>query len=139
MAPTQIGEWRRHLLERAAEVFERPGDEERRAGRHGDGAQDRAAGAGAGFFGTCARSNGRAERQEQIDPEHALPVSRQCELLGVARSTVYYRPEPVRESDLALMRLLDELHLERPFLGSRRGWNRFLMGVLCSAPPGTGG
>lgn len=47
-------------------------------------------------------------------------MRRQCELLGLARSTVYYRPEPVPESDLALMRLLDELHLERPFLGSRR-------------------
>ena len=33
---------------------------------------------------------------------------------------MYYRPEPVSADDLSLMRLLDEPHLERPFLGSRR-------------------
>lgn len=38
----------------------------------------------------------------------------------MARSTAYYRPAPVPEADLALMRLLDELHLEWPFYGSRR-------------------
>ncbi|MGI0069000.1 MAG: IS3 family transposase, partial [Nitrosopumilaceae archaeon] len=45
---------------------------------------------------------------------------RQCELLGVARSTAYYQSAPVPEADLALMRRLDELHLELPFYGSRR-------------------
>jgi hypothetical protein len=39
-----------------------------------------------------------------IKPEHDLPVVRQCELLGLARSTAYYCPEPVCEADLVLMR-----------------------------------
>ena len=42
---------------------------------------------------------------------------RQCELLGVCRSSLYYRPAPVSAADLALMRRLDELHLDYPFLG----------------------
>jgi putative transposase len=55
-----------------------------------------------------------------INHEHELPVVRQCRLLDLARSTVYYRPEPVSEADLALMRRIDELHLTWPFLGARR-------------------
>jgi len=55
-----------------------------------------------------------------IDREHELPVTRQCELLELARSTAYYRPLPVSAVDLALMRAIDELHLKWPFLGSRR-------------------
>ena len=55
-----------------------------------------------------------------IKPEHDLPVVRQCELLSLARSTAYYRPEPTSEADLMLMRRIDELHLKWPFLGARR-------------------
>ena len=54
-----------------------------------------------------------------ISREHELPIKRQAELLGISRGAVYYRPEPVSPSDLALMRRLDELHLERPFAGAR--------------------
>jgi putative transposase len=55
-----------------------------------------------------------------INPEHQLPVVRQCELLDLARSTAYYEPLPLPEADLVLMRRLDELHLKWPFLGARR-------------------
>ena len=55
-----------------------------------------------------------------IHRDHSLPITRRCELLQVARSTAYYRPTPVSAGDLALMRQLDELHLELPFYGSRR-------------------
>ena len=54
-----------------------------------------------------------------IDRSHDLPVVRQCRVLGIARSTAYYTPEPVSPEDLALMRWIDELHLEFPFAGSR--------------------
>ena len=54
-----------------------------------------------------------------IDPQHPLPVTRQCQLLTLARSTAYYTPQPVPAVTLALMRQLDELHLEHPFAGSR--------------------
>jgi putative transposase len=55
-----------------------------------------------------------------INPEHESPVVRQCELLDLARSTAYYEPVAVPETDLVLMRRLDELHLKWPFLGARR-------------------
>jgi putative transposase len=55
-----------------------------------------------------------------INPEHDLPVVQQCQLMGLARSTAYYTPLPTSETDLALMRRLDELHLKWPFLGARK-------------------
>jgi HTH-like domain len=54
-----------------------------------------------------------------IDRDHALPVSRQAKVLKLSRSTVYYRARPVSAEDLALMRRLDELHLDYPFAGAR--------------------
>ena len=61
-----------------------------------------------------------SERRRRIHAEHELSKTRRCELLDVARSTAYYRPEPVSEEDLALMRRIDEIHLKLPFYGSRR-------------------
>ena len=54
-----------------------------------------------------------------IDRDHELPVSKQCAALGISRSSVYYEPVGASVSDLALMRRLDELHLEHPHAGSR--------------------
>lgn len=54
-----------------------------------------------------------------INREHELPVRRQAELLQLSTSAVYYRPVPVSDGDQALMRRIDELHLEHPFAGSR--------------------
>jgi putative transposase len=55
---------------------------------------------------------------DHADP--VLPIVAQCRLLKVARSTLYYRPVPLRSDDLAVMRRMDELHLAWPFYGSRR-------------------
>jgi putative transposase len=60
-----------------------------------------------------------AERKAMIDCSHALPLARQAEALGISRGSVYYAPRPVSASDLALMRRMDELHLDYPFAGSR--------------------
>ena len=54
-----------------------------------------------------------------IDRNHELSVSRQARLLGISRGSAYYLPQPASVVDLALMRRLDELHLEHPFAGSR--------------------
>jgi putative transposase len=54
-----------------------------------------------------------------IDRGHALPLVRQAELLRLSRSSVYYEPRPVPAAELAIMRRIDELHLEHPFAGSR--------------------
>src|SRR5262249_60997117 len=54
-----------------------------------------------------------------IDRAHDLPITKQAEALNISRGSVYYRPRPVPEADLAIMRRLDRLHLEFPFAGSR--------------------
>ena len=54
-----------------------------------------------------------------IDRGHALPLLRQAELLRLSRSSMYYEPYPVPAAELAIMRRIDELHLEHPFAGSR--------------------
>jgi putative transposase len=54
-----------------------------------------------------------------IDREHDLPITKQAEVLKISRGSVYYLPRPVPDADLALMRQIDELHLEFPFAGAR--------------------
>jgi putative transposase len=54
-----------------------------------------------------------------IDRAHDLPIAKQADALSISRGSVYYLPRPVSETDLAIMRRLDELHLECPFAGSR--------------------
>jgi putative transposase len=54
-----------------------------------------------------------------ITPGHDLPVARQARVLGVSRGAVYYKARPVPPRDLAIMRRMDELHLDHPFAGNR--------------------
>ena len=54
-----------------------------------------------------------------IDRKHDLPITKQAEVLGISRGSVYYLPRPVSATDLAIMRSLDRLHLEYPFAGAR--------------------
>ena len=56
-----------------------------------------------------------------MDLRHlALSVQRQCELLGLPRSSYYYQPRPESAENLRLLRELDELYLKIPFYGSRK-------------------
>ena len=54
-----------------------------------------------------------------IDRQHPLPVVQQCQILALARSSVYAVPQPVAAATVALMRQIDALHLQHPFAGSR--------------------
>src|SRR6187455_3893405 len=54
-----------------------------------------------------------------INRSHDLPITRQAKMLNVSRGSVYYRPRAPSTADLALMRRMDELHLDFPFAGSR--------------------
>lgn len=54
-----------------------------------------------------------------IDRTHPLPITRQADVLGIARSTVYALPRPISERDQQLMKRIDRLHLELPFAGAR--------------------
>ena len=67
-----------------------------------------------------------SERKAIIDRTHDLPVVQQCKILSLSRSSAYYKPQETSQSDLALMRRIDELHLDYPFAGSR-----MLRDLLC--------
>ena len=63
----------------------------------------------------------RERRREMADRQHpALSTVRQCALLGISRSSVYYRPRATSLEDLAVMKLIDQQYLATPFYGSRR-------------------
>ncbi|MGQ0833700.1 MAG: IS3 family transposase [Gammaproteobacteria bacterium] len=118
----QITSWKSQLLEGAAGIF---------GGGAADGAAERERirelhekigqlTVERDFLGQRAREIPRSGRTAMIDRGAQLPVSEQCELLGLNRTGVYYTPRPVSEADLALMRRIDEVHLEHPFYGARR-------------------
>jgi putative transposase len=118
--PNQITDWKTQLLERAASVFgageaqaEPRADVKELHAKIGQQALE------IDFCPACAHQGGTAERKAMIDRNHELPVKRQAELLGISRGSVYYLPKPLSEADLALMRMIDQLHLEHPFAGAR--------------------
>jgi putative transposase len=55
-----------------------------------------------------------------VEPCEKLSIRKQCELVGISRSGFYYEPVAETEENLALMRLLDEMHMDHPVYGSRR-------------------
>jgi transposase-like protein len=73
--PNQITQWRQQAPQGAAR-------------------EDRAVDPGSGFFRAGVRQGSVAGRKAMIEPEHPLSITRQCALLGLSRSSVYYRPVP---------------------------------------------
>ena len=126
--PNQITAWKGQLLEGAAGVF----GEEAKAEigpavdvktLHASDKlrlrRDRRVDADQRFFVRRAQQGRPSERKAMIDRTHALPVTKQAKALGISRGSVYYLPRPVSPSGLAIMRRMDELHLDFPFAGSR--------------------
>jgi len=72
------------------------------------------------FFVRSAREIRPAERKALIDRQSEVTIMRQCQLLDLSRSSLYYQPQPISPADLALMRRIDGLYLAHPFFGSRR-------------------
>jgi len=63
----------------------------------------------------------RGERRAMIRSDiPGLSLSRQCQILSISRSSIYYRPRGESRENLALMRRIDELFLKYPFYGSRQ-------------------
>ena len=120
--PNQITTWRSQLLEGAASIFEFDGQTEP-AGPVID-VKTLHARIGAltlvneFFFRSARQGRTVAERKTMIDHVHALPITRQAWELAISRGSVYYLPRPVPASDLAIMRRIDELHMDFPFAGS---------------------
>ncbi len=67
-----------------------------------------------------------------IHREDPLPLTRQCRILNLSRSGIYYTPVPASDRDMELMRLIDRIHLEMPHLGSR-GMKNELRNEGCKA------
>ena len=83
--------------------------------------QDRRTDGGKGFFVQSARSLSVKARRATIEPKHPrLSSRRQCRLMSLNRSTLYYEPKGESEENLQLMRRLDEQFLKTPYYGSRQ-------------------
>ncbi|HYW75522.1 MAG TPA: IS3 family transposase [Gammaproteobacteria bacterium] len=121
--PNQIQSWKRQLIDSAGEVFGRGGQRKAKSEAELIAALQAKVGQLTmenGFFRARVGKDSRAQRRQMVDQEDLLPVVRQCQLLGLARSSVYYTPKGVSDEELALMRLIDQCHLKHPYYGSRR-------------------
>ena len=132
--PNQVGAWKRPAIEGLVEVFSKGA--ERRVRDHESEVRDLHAKIGELIVerdflkGTerrvtrvrsMSRSMSRSERRAMIVRDHpALSLSRQCRLLALGRSSLYYEPKGESAGTLALMRRIDELFLKYPFYGARR-------------------
>lgn len=115
----QITEWKKQLLEHTTDIFSRD-----RKPEQSPSVKDLHAKIGQmsmeNDFISRARAHRRAERKAMIDKNEDLSLTRQCELLALSRSGVYYTSVPVSAKDMELMRQIDKIHLAYPFYGSRR-------------------
>ena len=59
-------------------------------------------------------------RRELISESNQMSISKQCELLSISRSSLYYKPCATNTVDLTIMRIMDEMYLEDPTRGTRR-------------------
>jgi putative transposase len=118
--PNQISQWKRQLLESGADVFN----------RHGDKAAQAESAEQSELYEQIGRLKMELEwlkkklllspdaKRNLVEPSHpVLSLRRQCELLGLSRSSRYYEPVGESPENLALMRLLDEQYLRTPFYG----------------------
>ncbi len=118
--PNQIRDWKRKLIEEGADVFTR---------NNGRREQEQAT-QEAELYEQIGRLKMELEwlkkklclspesKRQLVEPNHGLlSIRRQCELLGLNRSTLYYQPATESEFNLHLMRLMDEHYLGMPFLG----------------------
>ena len=103
------------VFERALQAREEP-----RSDDSGSARKDWRVDGGAGFFSTGVAALSRSERLRMLERDGELSERRQCRLLRISRSSLYYTPKGESPENLALMRRMDELSLQYPFYGSRQ-------------------
>ena len=118
-------QWKRQLLDDASQLF--TGATKPKTRTRGKlrrlSCSSRSAGCRWSWSGSKKRVNScdaRGLRQLVDHDQPQLSVSRQCALLGLARSTLYYQPTEVRKSTLRIMAKIEDLYLEDPCSGSQR-------------------
>src|SRR5262249_49541751 len=122
--PTMISNGKQELVKRAGELFAR--GSKAAAGADAQKVIDdlhrkiRAVAGRERFSCGAARHLPSAERRVMIAPEAGLSVTRQCALVGIARSSFYYRPRPEPEQELDLLKRLDRIFTNDPVYSSRR-------------------
>src|ERR1700736_1296116 len=122
--PTMISNWKQELVKTSDRaVCARQQGSGGRGCAEGDrrsAPQDRAAAGRVRFSCRAARHLPSAARRAMIAPEAGLSVSRQCALLGIARSSFYYRPRAGAAEELEPLERLDRIFTDHPVYGSRR-------------------
>ena len=123
--PIQVSQWKRQLLDGSSELFAR-GKKSKDTGESQAKEAELFQQIGRlqmelEWFKKSLSCSDAHELRKLVDNDHPeLSVNRQCALLGLHRSTLYYRPMPERESTLRIMGRIDALYLEDPCSGSRR-------------------
>ncbi|MEZ9292434.1 IS3 family transposase [Vibrio lentus] len=118
----QISTWKKELLENAAMIFasesqlskDNTEEVDKLHAKIGQLTMEN------DFLARGARSLDRAQRKLSLVKSTPLPIKRQCELFNIARSTAYYQPIGLSVEEIELRRIIDEIHLQYPFMGSRR-------------------
>src|SRR5215470_11074901 len=118
----QIYAWKKQLQDQAVRAFDAG------AGRDGEAAHEleveklhRTIDGRARFLSQEVRKMSAPDRRGLLQRDHeSLSIRRQCQLLSVARSSIYRPPRPANDNDVELMRRIDQLFTAWPFLGSRR-------------------
>jgi putative transposase len=122
--PNLIYNWKREFVENAARAFASGSSRHNGEGREREEELLKKIGeltVERDFFVQRARASGLKQRRAMLERERPeLSIRRQCELMAVSRSGLYYEPEPTSAEQLAIMRRIDELHLQYPFYGSRK-------------------
>ncbi len=123
--PIQVSQWKRQLLDGASELFTRGSkSKDEKEGQAKEAELFQQIGClqmELEWLKKNLSCSDARELRKLVDHDHPeLSVSRQCVLMGFPRSTLYYRPAPVRQSTLRIMARIDALYLEDPCSGSRR-------------------
>ncbi|MEL6229683.1 MAG: IS3 family transposase [Cyanobacteria bacterium J06627_3] len=124
--PTLINTWKRQLLEDASTLFESAKSKDKQDSDSQAQIDELYRQIGQlkverGFFSQALSGLGLGERKAMVDATHdQLSIVRQCQLLRVNRSTLYYRPAKPSAANLTLLKLIDQQYLKTPFYGSRR-------------------